>query len=463
MEGLEIKEIKVKTILDSSILRLESEYFTAKSFTLKKSFTGAQIIDFVQYGTSEELNEEGEGFPVLRLNEFDGCFIGQPSKNTNKIDAATYDILKLRTHDVLICRTNGNPKYVGKSAIVMKNYDYAFASYLFRIRPITNIINPFTLVAYLNSKYGRLEIEKYSMQGNQSNFSPAKFREIRIPAFRESLQDKIESNFNLSFEKHELSKQKYEGANKLLFNKLGLNDFKVSKKIYNVKYLKESFVKSNRLDAEYYQPKYDDYLNLIKNNIEGSSNLHSICNVKDSNFSPKVDIEYKYVELSNIGLQGEITGATVDMGSALPSRARRLIKEGDVIISSIEGSLQSCALVPAEYDNALCSTGFYVINSKEINSETLLLLFKSELMQNILKQNCSGTILTAINKNEFLNIQIPIIDPITQREISKLVQESFRVKNESERLLQVAKQAVEIAIEQDEDKAMEFINQYLKN
>jgi len=237
----------------------------------------------------------------------------------------------------------------------------------------------------------------------------------------------------------------------------------VKERLYNVKYLKESFVKSNRLDAEYYQPKYDDYLNLIKNNIEGSSNLHSICNVKDSNFSPKVDIEYKYVELSNIGLQGEITGATVDMGSALPSRARRLIKEGDVIISSIEGSLQSCALVPAEYDNALCSTGFYVINSKEINSETLLLLFKSELMQNILKQNCSGTILTAINKNEFLNIQIPIIDPITQREISKLVQESFRVKNESERLLQVAKQAVEIAIEQDEDKAMEFINQYLKN
>jgi len=106
---------------------------------------------------------------------------------------------------------------------------------------------------------------------------------------------------------------------------------------------------------------------------------------------------------------------------------------------------------------ALCSTGFYVINSDKINSETLLILFKSPLLQNLLKQGCSGTILTAINKTEFQNIPVPIIEGGAQTKIATLVKESFSLKAESERLLDVAKRAVEIAIEQDENAALDWL------
>jgi restriction endonuclease S subunit len=134
-------------------------------------------------------------------------------------------------------------------------------------------------------------------------------------------------------------------------------------------------------------------------------------------------------------------------GKELPSRARRKVNSGDVIISSIEGSLESCALIPDNYDNALCSTGFYVINSANINSETLLVLFKSEVMQNILKRNCSGTILTAINKTDFLNIPVPLIHSEIQCQIAELITQSFSLRRESERLLEEAKEMVEREIE----------------
>ena len=107
-----------------------------------------------------------------------------------------------------------------------------------------------------------------------------------------------------------------------------------------------------------------------------------------------------------------------------------------------------------DYDNALCSTGFYVINSREINSETLLVLFKSEPMQNILKQGCSGTILTAINKQEFQNIPVPLIEKEVQKTIQSLIQQSFAFKAQSEQLLEDAKKLVEMAIEQGEEKAL---------
>jgi hypothetical protein len=52
----------------------------------------------------------------------------------------------------------------------------------------------------------------------------------------------------------------------------------------------------------------------------------------------------------------------------------------------------------------------------------------------------------------------PIIDYETQQQIAKLVEESFRLNAESERLLEVAKKAVEIAIEEREDRAIEYLN-----
>ena len=59
---------------------------------------------------------------------------------------------------------------------------------------------------------------------------------------------------------------------------------------------------------------------------------------------------------------------------------------GDVIVSSIEGSLDSIALIRGEYDQALCSTGFHVVNSQTFNSETLLVLLKSIVGQLQLKK-----------------------------------------------------------------------------
>lgn len=83
-------------------------------------------------------------------------------------------------------------------------------------------------------------------------------------------------------------------------------------------------------------------------------------------------------------------------------------------------------------------------------------------MQNILKQNCSGTILTAINKTEFFNVQIPIIRQETQNDLKSLIEQSFSLKKQSEHLLEVAKQAVEKAIEESEEVAMEWIKKEMK-
>lgn len=447
LEGLEICEVPFSRVIGNDIVRMESEFYNSNTVSYKNTVKASQIIDFSQYGTSKELNEMGEGYPVLRLNEFNYSFISHPDKYCSLLDIDAYHGLQLKKDDVLICRTNGNPKFVGRSAIVPKDYDYAFASYLFRIRPNRKYINSATLVAFLNSKYGRLEIEKYSMVGNQANFSPAKFREISIPVFSKDLNDKIEDITYRAFQKLEMSESLYSEAANNMLECLDLNDFTASSNSCNVKTLKESFIETGRLDAEYYQPKYDDILHHIQAYKYGSKNLAEICDIKEENFTPKDDTTYKYVELANIGKYGNIIGCSQQKGEDLPSRARRIVSKNDVVISSLEGSLDSCALVEEDYDGALCSTGFYVLKSSVLNSETLLVLFKSPLVKELMRKGCSGTILTAIGRQELERIPIPLIRQEIQDEIAQHVQSSISLRKESQQLLEYAKLTVEGAIQ----------------
>jgi type I restriction enzyme, S subunit len=54
-------------------------------------------------------------------------------------------------------------------------------------------------------------------------------------------------------------------------------------------------------------------------------------------------------------------------------------------------------------------------------------------------------------------VVVPLVDMTIQTKIADLVQQSFTLKAENERLLDVAKRAIEIAIEQNEQAALDFI------
>ena len=453
-ERLECKEIDLSYAHKAtSYFRLESEFFNSSICSDFKYVHGSKIISEVQYGTSKHCSENTNGFSVLRINEIGNCFIKEAAKSCNILTESEYNKLKLTTNDVLIVRTNGNPNLVGRSSVVMENAEVAFASYLYRLKLNRKYINSQTLVAYLNGKFGRQEIDKNSIKGNQTNFSPAKFKDILIPIFSQNFQNRISSIYSIAYKHYVNAKSLYSQAEDLLMSEIGIDIDKIDAGAMQVKSFKNTFGKTGRLDAEYYQGKYD----VITSRLNASDTVKSLCNLYDDNYVPNTDIYYKYIELANVGSNGELSGVETIYGDDLPTRARRQVKKGQVIISSIEGSLQSCALITDEFDNALCSTGFYVVDSDIINSETLLVLFKSAPIQSLLKQRCSGTILTAVSKSEFLNTPLCDIDDKIQNKIAEKVRNSFLLRKQAENLLSLATKSVEVAIEGNEDKAIELL------
>lgn len=450
LEGLEATEVKLSECFENKDFRTDSSFYTATLFVnpnLEYRPIG-KCLHSSQYGISISMNEDGKGFPIYRMNEIHNLLCDLDVNKFADISLGELSTFVLRDRDVLFNRTNSF-EWVGRTGIYYKNDDVnrVFASYLVRLIPDTSIILPEYLTTFLNTKFGMADIKRRARQSiNQTNVNPEEVKEIRIPILDMELQQEVAIRLQNANQKRIVAQSLYSSAESYLLECLGMQDFVANPDAYNIKTLKESFLESGRIDAEYYLPKYEDYTKAVSAYAGGVAPLNEVCMIQDDNYTPEAKQTYRYIELADIGKSGDIIGCLCEKGEDLPTRARRLVLTGDVIVSSIEGSLGSCALITEDYNHALCSTGFYVVRSSQINSETLLTLFKSEPIQQLLKKGCSGTILTGIGKQEFKQMPIPLIRPEVQAEIAQYIQRSFSLRKEASQLLEEAKLSVEQAI-----------------
>ncbi|EPY6090330.1 restriction endonuclease subunit S [Campylobacter jejuni] len=460
---LEISVLKLSEVKKNIDFRIDDSFWTMKLIynnKLNYKKIGECLLKS-QYGISINMNEEGDGVPIYRMNDIDNMLCNFEVKKYALIDKNELQTFRLNYGDVLFNRTNSY-EFVGRTGIFYNNREnFVFASYLVRLVCNKEILLPEYLTVFLNTHIGKKEIRRRARPSiNQTNVNPEELKEIKIPIFPMEFQLEIQNLVKDSHKALEESKELYKKAEETLYLELGLDpknplqsllDSKIDHSIkslnISIRTLKESFLKTGRLDSEYYQSKYEDIEKFIKSYPNGYDSFSSIINNKDTNFTPKNNENYSYIELANIGNNGNISEPISDLGKNLPTRARRIVSKGDVIISSIEGSLSSCALITQEFDKHLVSTGFFVLNSKLLNGETLLVMFKSQIFQEYLKKFPSGTILCAINKEELSKILIPKIDSTTQEKIAKYIQESFNLRKKSKQLLDNAKIKVEEQIQ----------------
>ena len=466
MDGLECNEILLSEIKsDNNWFRLDSHFYKKKYLFLKKTLS-----DMPHWFLKDIVSKpiQTGHTPSMKIEEFYNghiAFIKTDNLHANQISDSFSDYLtdkgnatiartSLKESDIITTIIGATEEIIARSALVTSECLPANINQnIAQIRVKKNIIFPEYVNAYLNSKYGRNYLHYLSRQTEQVNLNCQEMGLVLVPNFSKNLQCKIKVCVTRANELHQQAKKSYKKAEIVLQNSFKIGQTNSSN--ISIKNKSESLLNSGRLDAEYYQTKYTKYTDALKT----TDTVHTICNLSEKNFIPDENVEYEYIELANVGNSGNISNVERFLGKDLPSRARRQVKTGQVIVASVEGSLQSCALITEEYNNALCSTGFYVLESSVLNPESLLVLFKSEPIQALLKQRCSGTILTAITKDELLAMPLPQIDLTLQREIAIKVQESFVQRRKSELLLEYAQRAVEMAIEQGEETAIKWLKE----
>ncbi|MFH1698784.1 MAG: hypothetical protein ABH882_06980 [Candidatus Omnitrophota bacterium] len=305
-------------------------------------------------------------------------------------------------------------------------------------------------------------ILKYSQYGTEHpRFYEFVLNSLPIPQAIISLNEILTRIINNALMLNDKSNNLYSKAEQILLSELGFLNWEPNHSLSFIKNFSDTQA-SERIDAEYFQPMYEEIVKRIKQYKNGCVSLDKIVKIKDRNFQPKDEVTYRYIELANISANGNINGCIETQGRELPTRARRKVNVGDVIVSTIEGALSSIALITEDLDNGLCSTGFFVITSEKTNSETLLVLLKSPIGQLQLKKGCSGTILTAIGDDEFKRIVLPDLPANIQKDIKNKIIEMYNAKALSKRLLDIAKCGAEMAIEKNGKDAQVWIEAELK-
>src|SRR5438874_12734497 len=71
-----------------------------------------------------------------------------------------------------------------------------------------------------------------------------------------------------------------------------------------------------------------------------------------------LDYQIRYIDISSVSSHGEITDVTVMPFRDAPSRARRIVKVGDTIVSTVRTYLKAIAYVGGNDKDLICSTGF---------------------------------------------------------------------------------------------------------
>jgi hypothetical protein len=268
---------------------------------------------------------------------------------------------------------------------------------------------------------------------------------IAIPAM--TFQEKIAKLVDSAWDKLNKSKSLYQQAEKLLLQELGLDDFTPDWVAgYETNY--SNVIDVLRMDAEYFQPRYRIIEERVKEYKNGWDYLPKLIEVSKEKIQIEPEKEYQYVELADINASIGIVDSTSKIfGADLPSRAQMKLQKNDVVVSSVEGSIDKVGLILSNEENLVGSTGFHIFRSKAFAPEVNLILCKSPVLQYLFIREASGTILTAISSNSLGHIVVPKLDEAVQKKISKLVQESHTCVLESRQLLKQAKREVEEMIE----------------
>jgi restriction endonuclease S subunit len=458
LEGLEISEIRFKEVEhENLVFRIDAQYFK-KQYLLEdnlvskmhpKNLGDFSFITEIKHITAK--NARG-----WFANDIDADRIAKWVDDNNKRSSLVANDIILSTRG-----TVGLCAIVGEE-ILPANIDQDVA----RIALDATACNPNFLLTYINSSFGQDWLVRNQTGMVQQGIALWRVKQMPIPICSMKFQEHISKTIDASKSLKNKSKDSYAQAEQTLLEAVGLAGFKPSTQNTNIKTFVQSFGTSGRLDAEYYQPKYD-YLENVFNQFERIK-LQDLVNYPiSSGITPKAGGD-DYTDAEN----GVPFVRAVDLQNGLVSidnfnyikpeihtgiLKRTQLKQNDFLFS-IAGTVGRCAIFEHTFEaNINQAVAILRFRDERVNPYYLMVFFNSYIGKEFVEKYSRQGLQTNLNLSEVGDLSIPIIDLVTQAKISQLVQQSFSLKAESQRLLDLAKRAVEIAIETDERAAMVYL------
>lgn len=432
--------------------RIDAEYYQPEYSLIRQKLNeietrrvkelSTSVVSFGAYSLCNYIEWRKEGVPYLNVENIRDGYID--FEEVKRIDDNVNEILKksqVREGQVLLTMAGT----IGNAAVAYKlpgkvNSNQATAK--ITLKPG---VSPFFITAFLNSYFGRKQTEWEIVTSVQPNIFLWQIENIRVPLVSKELEHEIEAIYREALDKLGSSKSFYSQAENLLIKKLGLKGFKPNYELSYRASLSKAFG-VHRVDAEYFQPKYEALIDSIKQ--FQLAKLGQLARRTVTKLKPEDDVQYKYIEINDVepGI-GEIN-YTERLGKELPPNARIPINGGELIISKVRPTRGAISIVPIELrQNVICSSAFSVFRAESPLKEYLYITTRSMVGKLQMERPTTGTSYPTIRDADVEDIQIPIVSEEVQQRISSLVLQSHEARKKAKELLEEAKSKVENLIE----------------
>ncbi len=483
-ENYNIKTLK-ESFLETG--RIDSEYYLPKydeieELIQKSNYTKlSELCTLIDHGKQPPYIEGGEirvfSQKWIGDKSIDYSFINDICEPRTSIDFATNnpDYVS-RKNDILYYSVGAN---IGYCHNYLSDIPVVPGSFITIIRANETKINPIYLGFVLNSFIGRYQSEKRKSGTAQPYIYPKDLREFLIPLIRPEVQTQIAQYIQESYALRKEAQQLLEEAKlsverniqmgggkmliinnlqkesalkehlalQVLLTELGFFSKKVpiSQVSYTEKSISESFLSNGRLDAEYYQPKYDYLFNLLEQ--VPTMRLGELVQIQKS-IEPGSDAYQEegipFVRVADLSKFG-IEKPSVYLDKTIYNQTIRPQK--DTILLSKDGSVGIAYKVDKPLDVITSGAILHLsLTSQNVLSDYLTLVLNSSVVKMQAERDAGGSVIQHWKPSEIKQVVIPILPMKLQQELSDKVQQSFVLRKEAIDLLEKAKMQVEEGI-----------------
>ena len=139
---------------------------------------------------------------------------------------------------------------------------------------------------------------------------------------------------------------------------------------------------------------------------------------------PKV--EFTYIDIASIDNHlSKVVNPKIYVGKDAPSRARQVVRTGDILFSTVRTYLKNIALVKDEYDGQIASTGFCIIRPLIASTEFIFWMTLSNGFLSPLNKIQRGTSYPAVRDSDVFSQIVPLPPENEQIRIVTKIEELF--------------------------------------
>jgi type I restriction enzyme S subunit len=136
--------------------------------------------------------------------------------------------------------------------------------------------------------------------------------------------------------------------------------------------------------------------------------------------------EFTYVDISSIERETKrIMHPKVLPVARAPSRARQVLKKGDILVSMTRPNLNAVAIVSADLDGSIGSTGFHVLRAKEAEPGFLFYAVQTLTFVDAMCRKVQGALYPAVRPKDISSFRIPRFSLVQQRRIVAEIEKQF--------------------------------------